>query len=71
MEDSFTHGPLYDRIVKYDELNIYGRYGLNLKDFLGLTREVVNLLFERATRPRESERPVIQTLEDTYIKGKR
>lgn len=52
-----TNGPLFERIERFEERQIYQKFGLNLIDFLSLPREVVEFVEELAIkRQRENNK---------------
>ena len=71
MEDTFSFSALQNRIDRYDELNIGERFRLSLAEFLELPRHIVIYLFDKASKPRESDKRVIQLMENTGSKAPR
>ena len=68
MEDTYKHGPLYDRIVKFHERRVHQRFGITFTELLSMPREAVVHILEICGKPPEAELRIITEMESTFGK---
>lgn len=59
-EDASTFSRLHRTIQRYDKQGIKDQFGLNLREFLELPRDYVELLFRLAVEKMQTENPKIE-----------